>query len=130
MRYLLDADWLISFLNGKANAVELVANLANGGIALSIITLGEVYEGLLGSSGKPRHSAKLDEFVDSVDLIAPTVHVAHQYANVRSRLRSQGIPIPDNDLWIAATALAHDIVLVSRDRHFERIPRLKLNQLS
>ncbi len=37
MNYLLDADWVISFFNGRANAVALVGKLADEGIALSII---------------------------------------------------------------------------------------------
>ncbi len=42
MSYLIDTDWVISFLNGKADAVALLGNLANHGISLSIITYGEI----------------------------------------------------------------------------------------
>jgi predicted nucleic acid-binding protein len=47
MTYLLDADWIISYLNGRAQAVELVERLADEGLAVSTIVAGEIYEGLL-----------------------------------------------------------------------------------
>jgi len=59
--------------------------------------------------------------VREIDLIT-----ALRYATIRSDLRSKGQLIPDNDLWIAATALAHDLTLATGDRHFERVPGLKL----
>jgi predicted nucleic acid-binding protein len=40
------------------------------------------------------------------------------------QLRAAGTPIPDNDLWTAALALENDLVLITRDQHFERIPQL------
>ncbi len=40
------------------------------------------------------------------------------------QLKRAGTPVPDNDLWIAALALEHDLTLITRDRHFERIPQL------
>jgi predicted nucleic acid-binding protein len=40
------------------------------------------------------------------------------------QLKRAGSPVPDNDLWIAALALQHDLLLVTRDQHFQRIPQL------
>jgi len=40
------------------------------------------------------------------------------------KLPAVGTPIPDNDLWIAAMSLEHDLALVTRDRHFDRIPQV------
>ena len=126
MIYLLDADWIISFLNGRSEAVEAVSQLADEGIVVSIITWGEIYEGLLAVSEPERRLAQFEEFTFNVDLIAPDIVVARYYAQTRAQLRSQGLLIPDNDLWIAATALAFDLTLVSRDDHFTRIPGLRL----
>lgn len=126
MSYLLDADWIISFLNGRAEAVALVAQLADRGLAISIIACGEIYEGLLASSASRRHIARFEAFTATVDVITPDLDVARRYGTARSLLRLQGLPIPDNDLWIAATALAHDLTLVSRDHHFTRVPGLQL----
>ena len=130
MNYLLDADWAISFLNGRPNAVTRIENLADEGIALSVITWGEIYEGLLTRPDLDRHLAQLDQFTAAIDLILPDLDVARHYARLRSYLRSQGQLIPDNDFWLAATALAYNLTVVSRDQHFSRIPDLKIHQVS
>ena len=130
MSYLFDADWVISFLNGRANAVQIVRELTSSGIAISIITWGEVYEGLLRGTFPQRHIAQFEGFTATTDIISPDTAIARQYALSRSDLRSRGLLLADNDLWIAATALARDLTLVSRDQHFERVPGLKLHSPS
>lgn len=51
------------------------------------------------------------------------------FARIRGELRRQGLGIPDADLLIACTALAHDLTLVTRNfRHFERVPALRIHQ--
>ena len=75
MRYLLDTDWVVSFLNGRRAAVELGATLATHGIALSIITLGEIYEGLPRSSDYERRRAQVEAFVANLDLISPCLRL-------------------------------------------------------
>lgn len=126
MSYLLDSDWVISFLNGQFTAVQLIERLAEEGVFLSVISYGEVYEGLLSRPSQSVHLAQLDQFTAIVELVTLDISTAHLYASSRSVLRSQGLLIPDNDLWIAATALAHDLTLVSRDQHFSRVPGLEL----
>jgi tRNA(fMet)-specific endonuclease VapC len=55
--------------------------------------------------------------------------VADAYAEIRAHLRTRGTPIGNNDLWIAAHALALDVTLVSNNiREFKRVPQLKLEQ--
>ena len=48
-----------------------------------------------------------------------------QYARLFVQLRRAGTPVPDNDLWIAALAMEHDLAVITRDRHFESIPQLR-----
>ena len=123
--YLIDADWAISFLNGRTNAVGLVETLANDGIALSVITYGELYEGLLTREDGQGRLTELDRFTAMLDVLSPALETARHYAAIRSRLRSQGMLIPDNDLWLAAAALTYDLTIVSRDVHFDRITEVK-----
>ena len=58
-----------------------------------------------------------------VDTDAP---VSHRYAALHHALRLKGRPIPTNDLWIAAIAMEHGLVLYTRDAHFEAVPGLAL----
>ncbi len=77
MSYLLDADWIISFLNGQRPAVELVTQLANAGLFVSAIAYGEVYEGLLG-----RQEVAFNifaQFMTMVDLLPVDERVAKTY---------------------------------------------------
>ena len=50
---------------------------------------------------------------------------AEHYARLFVQLKRAGTPIPDNDLWIAAVAIEHDLALVTRDRHFDKLPQLR-----
>ncbi len=56
-----------------------------------------------------------------MDVSAP---VSHRYAEVHRALRRAGRPIPTNDLWIAAIAVEHGLVLYTRDAHFAHVPGL------
>jgi tRNA(fMet)-specific endonuclease VapC len=122
---LLDADWTISYLNGRPDAIALVTRLASHGVALSAVTCGEVFEGLL-SEGAPRRRDEFELFIQRFAVIGVDGEIARRYAEVRADLRPRGQLIPDNDIWIAATALTHDLTLVTRDGHFARVPELKL----
>jgi tRNA(fMet)-specific endonuclease VapC len=47
------------------------------------------------------------------------------YGQVKAELARLGKPVPDNHLWIAATAMQYDLPLATRDAHFTHVPRLK-----
>lgn len=55
-----------------------------------------------------------------------TEETARHYAGVFAALRRIGRPIPQNDMWIAACALEHDLTLHTTDAHFSEVPGLKL----
>lgn len=54
-----------------------------------------------------------------------TRETTEQYARLFVQLKRAGTPVPDNDLWIAALVLEHDLTLITRDGHFERVPQLR-----
>lgn len=47
---------------------------------------------------------------------------AARYGDLKATLRANGTPIPENDFWIAALAMQHDLTLASRDEHFDLVP--------
>jgi tRNA(fMet)-specific endonuclease VapC len=57
-------------------------------------------------------------------VLLPGRQTAEHYARLFVQLKRAGTPIPDNDLWIAALALEHDLTVVTRDQHFQHIPQL------
>ncbi len=58
------------------------------------------------------------------DVLPLTPAVAERYGHIKAELAARGALIPSNDVWIAATALEEDLILVSDDAHFERVPGL------
>lgn len=128
-RYLLDTDWLIDFLIGRAAALDLVRPLLAQGLAISVITYAEFYEGLVRSPDRIKLEQKLDDFVSGTEMLPIDVDTAHLFGERRAELRSQGKLIDNFDLLIAATALRNDLTLVTRNvRDFQRIEGLQLYQ--
>jgi tRNA(fMet)-specific endonuclease VapC len=56
--------------------------------------------------------------------------VAEGYGRLKASLESMGITVPDNDLWIAATALIQGAIVVTRDRLYSRIPGVQVEDWS
>jgi tRNA(fMet)-specific endonuclease VapC len=129
VNYLLDSDWVVDYLKGLAHAVDLVHRIASDGLAMSVITLAEVYEGIFYGRDPVREEQTLLQFLRGVTVLDVDAEVARRYAVVRGSLRQQGILIPQPDILIASTALQYDLPLVTRNlRHYQRIPDLKLYQ--
>ena len=59
-----------------------------------------------------------------VHVLYPDEQTTHQYARLFRQLRTQGTPIPTNDLWTGALAVQHGLHLFARDRHFDHLPQI------
>jgi tRNA(fMet)-specific endonuclease VapC len=129
MRYLLDADWVIDALADRRNAASRIKELSSDGIGISIVTLGEVYEGAFGFAVPEQQLLSLRRFLAPFPVVPLSDPIMERFARLRSQLRRQGKIVPDFDLLVAATATEHDLTLLTRNvRHFERIPDLTLYQ--
>ena len=68
----------------------------------------------------------LEGFVDGTSFLVCDLQTAQQYGEIKAELRQQGTPIPDNDIWIAASAIQHSLTLVThRDVHFDEVSDLQ-----
>ncbi|HUA58141.1 MAG TPA: type II toxin-antitoxin system VapC family toxin [Verrucomicrobiae bacterium] len=124
MRVALDTNRLTDLLRGDAVLAELLGDCDE--VWIPLIVLAEVKAGFLGGSQQPRNEILLSQLLakDTVDVLMPDRWTAELYARLFVQLKRAGTPIPDNDLWIGALALQHDLMLITRDRHFENIPQL------
>ncbi len=123
--HLLDSDVCIDLLAKNAQRGDLPNLLRDGRIAISVITYGEVYDGVLGSRDLARDLGKWQSFVAPLDVVEVTPEIAEIWAGERRALRLKGLTIPDNDILIAATAVRFDLTLVTRNfPHFGRIERV------
>lgn len=127
MTYLIDSDRVVEYLKGRPSAVELLAELQVDSLAISIITYGEVYEGIYRGVDPRRAEQAFGDFLSPVRILGISRATARTFALVSGELRRRGLTTPAADLLIAATALQHDLTLVTGNlRHFERVPGLRL----
>ena len=127
MSYLLDTDWAIDHLNEIERVTQRLAELAPGGIAISIVSAAELYDGVVNGRNPERDEAALRIFLSGFELIDPDLETCRIFAREKGRLRAAGTPIGDFDLLIGATALRHNLTLLSNNRrHFGRLPGLNI----
>lgn len=126
--YLVDTDWIIDALHGQAAAVATLVDLAPQGLAVSVISYGELYEGAYYAREPQVALSGLQTFLQGKDLLPLTGAIMEHFGLVRGGLsRQQRHQIGDMDLLIAVTALAHDLTLLTRNlRDFQLVPDLKL----
>ena len=125
--YLVDSDRTIGYLKGIGRIVTFVDGLRLDGIAISVVTYAEVSEGVVYGRNRGARTEEWISFLRAVPVIDIARAIANQFAAIRGSLRAAGMLIPDADIWIAATAMEHDLTLVTGNlRHFERIAGLRL----
>ncbi|HEV2108075.1 MAG TPA: type II toxin-antitoxin system VapC family toxin, partial [Thermomicrobiales bacterium] len=125
--YLIDTDWMADYLGGKSQAMRLLASLGEERISISIITFGEIYEGVYYGPNPAVIEARFLGILRWIDVVSLDLPIMREYARLSGSLRSAGMRLDAMDLLIAATAIAHDLTLVTRNvRHFGRIPGLSL----
>ena len=90
MPYLVDSTHVIYYLNDLPDAVELLDRLTPAGIAVSIITYIEVFQGVEASPHPRRARAKFNAFFDSVPVLPITIEVAQRCARLRRTLKVHG----------------------------------------
>ncbi|MGH7572526.1 MAG: PIN domain-containing protein [Gemmatimonadota bacterium] len=94
----------------------------------SAVVIGELFAGAYRQRASARHLTNIEERVlAAVTVIPYDAAAARVYGRLSAELRDAGAPLAVSDLQIAATALHHDLELVTGNiRHFERVPGLRL----
>lgn len=129
--YLVDSDYLVDGLIGVPHATQLLERLSGHGLGVSVVSYGEIFEGAFGDPDPAPRLARFRAFLARFPIVPLSDPVMEVFARLRKDLRDRGQLIPDFDLVIAATALHHDLELVTRNlRHFNRIPDLTIYQPS
>jgi tRNA(fMet)-specific endonuclease VapC len=127
MKYLVDTDVVANWLKGRRNAIQLLSALAPSGLAISLITYGELYEGLHYGRNPVANERIFRRFLRGVRVLPLNRAIMRRFARVRGQLRQSGQMISDSDILIGVTALHYDLTLVTGNtRHFQRIPGLAL----
>ena len=129
--FLIDTDWVIDHFNGIAVATRRLQALQAQGLALSIISVAELWEGVHFSKDPPRSEAMLTEFLSGVVILGIDEEICRRFGQLRGSLRSAGKLVGDFDLLVAASALRYDLALLTNNRrHFERVAGLRIESSS
>ena len=129
--YLVDTDWAIHRFKGHPPIRERLDELCERGLlALSAVSLAELYEGVYYSRDPAQSETVLKDFLRGVLLLDIDIETCQLFGKERGRLLSQGKLIADFDLMIGVTALQHDLTLLTNNRkHFENIEGLRIESL-
>ena len=88
--------------------------------------IGELFYGAYKSAHSKENSARVDDFANHSVVLGCDIETSHNYGKIKNALSAKGRPIPENDIWIAAIAVQHNLTLVTRDAHFKEIDDLKV----
>ncbi len=113
MTYLIDSDYVVDYLKGRPAAITLLDNLLPEGLAISIITYAEVYEGIYYGHTPQQYTRLFRRFLRGVQVLGISRPVAERFAILHGQLCEQGLLIPHPDLFIAATALHHNLLIAA-----------------
>ena len=122
-RYLLDTSVAIRVLNRE---VDLEARRDQGLEAFLCVTVvGELLFRAAKSAKPGENRGRVEKLIEVCPLVPHDVDTARRYATLKAVLRRKGRPIPENDVWVAASGLQHGLILATRDQHFEHVDGLE-----
>jgi tRNA(fMet)-specific endonuclease VapC len=127
LAYLLDTDTCVHWLRGRETVRQQLAAAGPSGVGLSVVTLAELRYGADCSARPEANHVAIDDFVSGLTVVGLDDDAARTFGSVKAELRRQGMLIEDSDLFIAATARARGLTLVTNNtEHFRRVPGLTL----
>lgn len=119
---LLDTNTAIALLKREPKPLRRLTYA--GSVYVPSIVLGGLFYGAYTSALVARNVANTDLVARGNTILDCDAATARIYGTIKASLRAKGQPIPDNDIWIAALAIQHQLTLLTRDAHFDRIDSL------
>lgn len=123
---LLDTNVASYVVGEKPEAALYRLDLRGRRNAVSFQTVAELLSGADMRGWGARRRSALREFLRSAMIVYPDRAMLQTWAHLRAALSRRGLTVATADLWIAATALTHDLTLVAHDAVFRQIAGLKL----
>lgn len=129
--YLIDTDWVIDHLNKIDKVTQKLKELRPAGIALSVISLAELYEGVYYSKDPATSQKVLNTLLGDFQVLGVDEEICKVFGKERGKLRQRGKLVSDFDLLIASTCLYYNLPLLTNNRkHYETVEGLKILSLS
>lgn len=120
--FALDTNAVSGLLAGDEALGALLAQ--DDRHALPIIVVGEYRFGLLRSKERQWLEPIFEQLIQESELLEIDNQTTEVYASIRERLRGNGRPLPENDVWIASLAVQYKLAIVTRDSHFDAVEGL------
>ena len=125
LKYLLDTNIVIYVIKQRPAEVLAIFNQHAGRMAMSAITMAELYHGAEKSERVTQNLAVIEDFSSRLEVLPYTASAAQHYGAIRSALEKAGESIGVNDLHIAAHARCQGLVVVTNNlSEFQRMPGL------
>ncbi len=123
-RLAIDTNAVIAYREANSDVCSLIDKTVQ--LFLPAIVLGELLYGAINSAKPEKNEHDITMFANDSILMSIDEAAAIRYAKVRYDLKKKGNPIPENDIWIAALCLEHDVPLLTNDGHFNNIHELEV----
>ena len=124
-RYLLDTNVIIALFGGEETVLDRLAGAA--AVFVPIVAPGELYYGARKSARAEQNVRRIDDFAAAATLLDCNQATAKRYGEIKNSLHTKGRPIPENDIWIGALGMQHDLSVATRDyEHFSQISGLRM----
>lgn len=123
-RFLLDTNIVIALFAQDSSVMERLQEAES--VFIPSIVRGELFFGAYKSMLVDENVTRISDFAATSAVLACDAVTGRHYGQVKGGLQAKGRPIPENDIWIAATARQYDLTLVSRDGHFGEVEDLKV----
>lgn len=121
---IFDTNVIIRIIKGDISVANEARKCKQ--VHTSVVVLGELMYGAEKSQLKESNRNKYLNFCLSYPILDITKDVSIEYGKIKALLQANGNIMPENDIWIAATALANNMVVVTQDKHFDHIPGLQV----
>ena len=122
-KYFLDTNIVIGMFAEDKVIQEKIENTEKLFLASPVV--GELYYGARKSNRSMENLTRVNRLTQRFPLYSCNLETAKWFGIIKDQLRQRGHLIPDNDIWIAAIALQHDLILVTRDAHFDEVESLQ-----
>lgn len=120
--YLLDTNAVIALFARDSSIEKLAADATD--VFLPVTAVAELFYGAEKSARAEANRKRIEEIVSQRKVLTCEVATARWFGRVKYELRVRGRPIPDQDIWIAALALQHNLTVITRDAHFKAVDNL------
>ena len=123
----MDTNVIVRVLNGDRELINELSKISS--LCTCTVVLGELMYGAAKSAHVVQNKQNAKSFCSRYPLLGVSNIVAEFYGEIKKDLLSHGNVMPENDMWIAATALANDMTVITQDKHFEHIQNLMVIKL-